>query len=234
MRVHSVRACGLFILLFGCLSLQAEDQAFVGARVIDGTGKAPMEKAVLIVRGGRVEAVGPSVKVPTGMRQTDLTGQTVMPGLINTHGHVGDISQLGLYARYGVTAVFSLGGDREIDLRDQTRAEQQSSGVNRARLFIAGPIPTSKTPEDARKAVDALAAAKTDIVKFRLDDQLGTVTPMSPEVYSAIIDQAHKKGMRVAVHLVKLSDTKAVVRLGADFIAHSVRDEEIELKPSLC
>src|SRR5215468_7734275 len=228
MRILSVRACELFVLLFGCLSVQAEDQAFVGARVIDGTGKAPMEKAVIVVRAGHIEAAGASVKVPAGMRQTDLTGKTVIPGLINTHGHVGDISQLGLYARYGVTAVFSLGGDKEIEFRDQTRAEQQSSRVNRARLFIAGPIPTSKTPEDARKAVGALAAAKTDIVKFRLDDQLGTATPMSADVYSAILDEAHKKGMRVAVHVVKLSDTKAVLRLGADFIAHSVRDEEID------
>src|SRR5262249_40383972 len=100
--------------------------------------------------------------------------------------------------------------------------------LTRSRLFIAGPIPTSKTPEDARKAVDALAAAKTDIVKFRLDDQLGSATPMPPEVYSAILDEAHKKGMRVAVHLVKLADAKAVLRLGADFIAHSVRDEDLD------
>jgi imidazolonepropionase-like amidohydrolase len=196
--------------------------------VIDGTGKAAMEKAVFIVRDGRIEAVGPSVKVPAGMRQTDLTGKTVIPGLINTHGHVGDPGQLGLYARYGVTGVFSLGGEKEIGFRDQTRAEQQTSALTRARLFIAGPIPTSKTPDEARKAVDALAAAKTDIVKFRLDDQLGAATPMSSEVYSAILDEAHKKGMRVAVHLVKLADAKAVLRLGADFIAHSIRDEDLD------
>src|SRR5215472_11676954 len=98
MRVQSVRACGPLILLLGCLSLEAEDQAFVGARLIDGTGKAPMEKAVIVVRAGHIEAAGASVKVPAGMRQTDLTGKTVIPGLINTHGHVGDISQLGLYA----------------------------------------------------------------------------------------------------------------------------------------
>jgi imidazolonepropionase-like amidohydrolase len=196
--------------------------------VIDGTGKAAMEKTVFIVRDGRIEAFGPSVKVPAGMRQTDLTGKTVIPGLINTHGHVGDLGQLGLYARYGVTGVFSLGGEKEIGFRDQTRAEQQTSALTRARLFIAGPIPTSKTPEDARKAVDALAAAKTDIVKFRLDDQLGAAAPMSPEVYSAILDEAHKKGMRVAVHLVKLADAKAVLRLGADFIAHSIRDEDLD------
>src|SRR5450432_1897971 len=206
----------------------AQDQAFIGARIIDGTGKAPVEKATLLVRNGRIAAIGPSVKIPAGARRIDVAGMTIIPGLSNGHGHVNSLSQLGLYARYGVTSVFSLGGDKEIEFRDQTRAEQQTPALNRARLFIAGPIPVSKTAEDARQAVDALAAAKTDIVKFRLDDNLGHSAKMPPEAYTAIIDQAHKKGMRVAVHVVTLADAKAVLRLGADYIAHSIRDEEID------
>jgi imidazolonepropionase-like amidohydrolase len=225
------------LLIAGCMTLCAmiwaagqasNTKAFVGARIIDGTGKAPMEKANLLVRDGRIEAIGPSVKVPAGIEQIDVSGKTIIPGLINTHGHVNDIGQLGLYARYGVTAVFSLGGDREVEFRDQTRNEQQTPALTRGRLFIAGPIPVSKTPEDARKAVAALAASKTDIVKIRVDDNLGAGVPMSPEVYGAIIDEAHKKGMRVAVHIVKLADAKGVLRAGADIIAHSIRDQEID------
>ena len=225
------RRAGRLLLLAGCMALPvvtAADRAFVGARVIDGTGKTALEKATLLVRNGRIEAVGPSVKVPAGVERIDVTGKTVIPGLINAHGHVNGIDQLGTYARYGVTTVFSLGGNKEIELRDQTRSEQQTPALTRARLYIAGPIPVSKTPEDGRKAVDALAAAKTDIVKFRLDDALGAGTKMSPAVYTAIIDEAHKQGMRVAVHVVYLSDAKAVLRLGADYIAHSVRDEEMD------
>jgi imidazolonepropionase-like amidohydrolase len=206
----------------------AQDRAFIGARIIDGTGKAPVEKATLLVRNGRIAAIGPSVKVPAGAERIDVAGKTIIPGLINGHGHVNDLSQLGLYARYGVTTVFSLGGDKEIEFRDQTRAEQQTPALTRARLYIAGPIPVSKTAEDGRKAVDALAAAKTDIVKIRLDDNLGRSVKMPPEAYTAIIDEAHKKGMRVAVHVVTLADAKAVLRLGADYIAHSIRDEEID------
>jgi imidazolonepropionase-like amidohydrolase len=172
--------------------------------------------------------VGTSVKIPAGAERIDAAGKTIIPGLINAHGHVSNLDQLGLYARYGVTTVFSLGGDKEIELRDQTRAEQQTASLARARLWIAGPIPTSKTAEDARKAVDAIAAAKTDIVKFRLDDNLGRTAKMPPEAYAAILDEAHKKGMRVAVHIVTLADAKAVLRLGADVIAHSVRDEEVD------
>jgi imidazolonepropionase-like amidohydrolase len=213
-----------------CLALAADDapKAFTGARVIDGTGKAAIEKATILVRNGRVEAVGASVKIPEGAQRIDLTGKTIIPGLINAHGHVSNVDQLGLYARYGVTTVFSLGGDKEIDLRDKTRAEQQTPAVMRSRLYIAGPIPTSKTAEDARKAVDAIAAAKTDIVKFRLDDNLGHGAKMPVEAYTAILDEAHKKGMRVAVHVVTLADGKAVLRLGADYIAHSIRDEEVD------
>ena len=203
-------------------------QAFVGARIIDGTGKPAVEKATLLIKNGRIAAVGRSVKVPAGTRRIDVSGKTIIPGLINGHGHVSDMSQLGLYARYGVTTVFSLGGDKEISLRDQTRNEQQTSALARSRLYIAGPIPVSKTPEDARKAVDALAVAKTDIVKFRLDDNLGRGTKMAPDVYAAIIDEAHRKGMRVAIHIVTLADAKAVLRLGADYIAHSIRDQELD------
>ena len=214
-------------LIFAVAST-AQDKAFIGARIIDGTGKAASEKATLLVRNGRIEAIGASVKIPAGAERIDVAGKTIIPGLINGHGHVSDLGQLGLYARYGVTSVFSLGGDKEIAFRDQTRAEQQTSALTRARLYIAGPIPVSKTAEDGRKAVDALAAAKTDIVKFRLDDNLGRSSKMPPEAFTAIIDEAHRKGMRVAVHVVTLADAKAVLRLGADYIAHIVRDEEID------
>jgi imidazolonepropionase-like amidohydrolase len=208
--------------------LSAADTAFVNARIIDGTGRAPMEKATLLVRGGRIVAVGPAVNIPSAAERIDASGKTLIPGLISAHSHVTALSQLGVYARYGVTSVFSLGGDREVEFRDQTRAEQQTASLKRSRLFIAGHISVAKTPEEARRDVDAVAAARTDIVKFRLDDQLGRAVKMAPEVYAAIIDEAHRKGLRVAVHIVTLADAKAVLRLAADYIAHSVRDQAID------
>ena len=206
----------------------SEIKAFVGARIIDGTGKAAMSNATLIVRNGRIEAVGPSAKVPEGAERIDVAGKTIIPGLINGHGHVNDLGQLGTYARYGVTTVFSLGGNREIEFRDQTRSRQQTASLICARLYIAGPIPVPKTPDDARKAVDALAAAKTDIVKFRLDDNLGRTSKIPLDAYTAIIEETHKQGMRVSMHAVYLSDVKSVLRLGADYIAHSVRDYDVD------
>lgn len=203
-------------------------KAFIGARVIDGTGKPAIEKATLLVRNGRIQAVGASVRVPSGAQRIGASGKTIIPGLITAHSHISQASDLGVYVHYGVTTVFSLGGDKEIEIRDQARAEQQTPGLRHSRLFIAGPVVTAKTPEEARQAVDALAAAKTDIVKFRLDDNLGAGSQMPPEVYAAIFEEARSKGMRVAVHAVYLSDVKAVSRLGAKLIAHSVRDYDID------
>src|SRR6266403_1091634 len=68
-----------------------------------------------------------------------------------------------------------------------------------------------KSAADAVKLVDEDAAMKVDIVKIRVDDNLGATPKMAPEIYKAVIDEAHKKGMRVAVHLFYLEDAKAVL-----------------------
>jgi imidazolonepropionase-like amidohydrolase len=218
----------LLTIFLSALSLPAADLAITHATILDGTGATPVRDATLLVRNGKVVAVGPKVKIPAGAETINASGKTVIPGLISAHSHVNDLKDLGVFARYGVTTVMSLGGPREIEFRDATRAEQQSPGITRSRLYIAGPIPTSKTAEEGRAAVDALAAAHTDFVKFRLDDNLGSGTEMPAEAYAAIIDEAHKKGMRVAVHAVYLRDAKAVLQLGAEYIAHSVRDSDLD------
>jgi imidazolonepropionase-like amidohydrolase len=214
--------------LFLAPALPAADLAITHATILDGTGATPVRDATLLVRNGKIVALGPKVKIPAGAETIDASGKTVIPGLISAHSHVNRIEDLGVFARYGVTTVMSLGGPREIEFRDATRAEQQSPGITRSRLYIAGPIPVSKTAEEGRAAVDALAAVHTDFVKFRLDDNLGAGTEMPAEAYAAIIDEAHKKGMRVAVHAVYLRDAKAVLRLGAEYIAHSVRDSDLD------
>src|SRR6185436_7030108 len=208
-------------------------KAFTGARVIDGTARAPVDNATILVRGGRIVAVGPAVTIPADAERVPLAGKTVIPGLVNAHGHVGNTvgleggkysaenvqNDLRTYAAYGVTTVFSLGDDQAASIA--ARDSQKTPALNRARLFVAGPVLAPKT-------VDEDAAMKVDIVKIRVDDNLGTTAKMAPEIYRAVIDQAHKKGLRVAVHLFYLEDAKAVLDAGADFIAHSVRDVPVD------
>jgi imidazolonepropionase-like amidohydrolase len=209
-------------------------QAWVGARIIDGTGKPAIENGTLIVRNGRIEAVGRRVKVPAGAQRIDASGKTIMPGLICAHGHVNDAAQLGVYLRDGVTTILSLGGAKEFDLRDQSGKTPPGTAP---RLYVAGQIQDSsaipgavivKTPEEARKSVDELIRKRPDIVKVRVDDFLGARQKMSPEVYRAVIDEAHKNGFRTAAHIVSLEDAKGVLRAGVDYIAHSVRDREVD------
>jgi len=219
-------------------------KAFVGARLLDGSGKPAIEKATLIVRDGKVEAVGPasSVRPPAGAQLISLGGKTVIPGLVNAHAHLSDVQglrsgpqfyteenvlrQLGLYARYGITTVWSLGGDGDpaVKLRDS----QDTPSLTRARIYFAGPVIVGKTPDQARQMVAKAAAMKPDVVKIRVDDNLGSSQKMAPEVYRAVIEESHRRGFRVAVHIFYLDDAKSLLRAGADFIAHSVRDQDVD------
>jgi imidazolonepropionase-like amidohydrolase len=246
-----MKATSLFALSIGAVVLgvafpraQTADavRAFTGARVLDGTDRAPIDNATILVRNGRIVDVGPapSVTVPAGAARESLSGKTLIPGLVNAHGHVGNTEglqqghysaknverDLRTYAAYGVTTVFSLGDDQAAGIA--ARDAQSVATLDRARLFVAGPVLAPKTPAEARQLVAEDQAMKVDIVKIRVDDNLGTTPKMAPEVYRAVIDEAHKRGLRVAVHLFYLADAKAVLDAGADFIAHSIRDKDVD------
>jgi len=125
-----------------------------GAQVWDGTGAAPVQDAVVVIKGDRIDAIGPrgSVTVPVDARTVDAKGKTIIPGLINMHGHVGMtkglkqgkenytkeniLAQLKQYARYGVTTVMSLGTDFEamFELRGPAKSDESP----RATVFTAG------------------------------------------------------------------------------------------------
>jgi imidazolonepropionase-like amidohydrolase len=217
-------------------------KAFTGARVIDGTDRPPMENATIVVQNGKIVSVAPPsrAQVPAGAERVALDGKTVIPGIVNAHGHVGNtegleqghysdanvLRDLKTYAAYGVTTVFSLGDDQAAGIFERDR--QNTPALNRARLFVAGPVLAPKTIDEARTLVAQNQAMKVDIIKIRVDDNLGTTPKMAPSIYKAVIDEAHKRGMRVAVHLFYLEDAKGVLDAGADFIAHSVRDADID------
>jgi len=222
----------LGVLASGVLptGLGGQTQALVGATILDGTPSgAAIPDGVLIVENGRVTAVGPrsGTPIPAGAQVVDLEGRWLLPGLINAHGHVSGGSeaiqeQLELYARYGVTTVVSLGGESADAFR--FRDEQATPALQRARIFVAGPVIAPTTPEGARSEVARVAEMGADWVKIRIDNQLGQTTKMAPEVYAAVIDEARARGLPVAVHIVELEDAVGSVRVGGALVAHSVRD----------
>jgi imidazolonepropionase-like amidohydrolase len=242
----------------------AADAAIVieGARIWDGSGKAPIQDGVLVITGDRIQAVGPrgTVSAPAGARTVSGKGKVLIPGFINLHGHVGMtrglkagrenytkenvLAQLKQYARYGVTTVLSLGTDFEpmFEVRGAAKADEPV----RATVFTAGRGFTGKngypavlpgnagvprevdTTDEARRNVQELARQKVDMVKIWVDDHWGHYSKIRPELYRAIIDEAHKHKLRVMAHLFYLEDAKGLVDAGLDGMAHSVRDREVD------
>lgn len=215
--------------------------ALIGARVLNPAANGWIDSRVVLIRDGRIAGlVAADAARGAGVTVVDLNGKYVIPGLISAHAHVSAVDglkpaaytpentlrQLGVFARYGITSVFSLGGEQPPAFA--ARAAQNVATLDRARIFVAGDVITGRTPEEARQMVARVAALQPDIIKIRVDDNLGTTPKMAPDVYRAVIDEAHKRGLRVAVHIFYLEDAKAALRAGADFIAHSVRDLEID------
>ena len=216
--------------------------AFIGGRIIDGTGAPAIENGVLVSTDGKIVAVGSAANtpIPNGAELVDVSGKTLIPGLINTHGHVGQVlglesghydrgnvlRQLSLYARYGVTTVNSLGDDEYEGFA--IRNEQEPMFVDHARLLVAGPVLAPKTAEQARIAVNGVADQNPNFIKIRVDDNLGRTPKMAPEIYKVIAEASEKRGIPLAVHMYNLEDAKATLAAGADFMAHSVRDTEVD------
>jgi imidazolonepropionase-like amidohydrolase len=84
------------------------------------------------------------------------------------------------------------------------------------------------TPEEARTAVKSMAAKNLKSLKIWVDDRRGTYPKMTPEVYTAIVDEAHTHGMLVHAHATTLADQKAVVRAGIDVLVHTVGNEKLD------
>src|SRR5688500_1805110 len=212
--------------------------ALVGARVIDGTGAAPIANATVLISNGRIERIGPaaSLKIPAGATRVDVAGKTIIPGLVNAHGHLGHgdsklplydqiIQQLQLYPRFGVTTVYALGDDGVQSVR--VSEENNNGPLTRARVFVSGGRATAATAEEARKAIADRHALRVNIIKTGIGEG-NNGNDMRPDVYAALIDEAHKRKLRVAAHLVNLADAKGLVNAGLDIIAHSIRDQDVD------
>ena len=146
---------GMSAVLFGRAQQPPAAQTVLlrDVRLIDGTGAPPREHVSMLLRNGRVEKIGETMLVPSGVQVRELTGKTVIPGLISAHSHLGLIvydaessatgytrenvtAQLKQFERYGVTTILSLGLNR--DLVYELREEQRAGRLEGATILTAG------------------------------------------------------------------------------------------------
>ena len=232
--------CGVFTAAFAQASADAP-VALIGARVISGTGAAPIENATIIMAQGRISAVGPvaSVTIPPGATRVNMAGKTILPGLISAHSHVTSdensklpirehmLQVLKVYSDYGITAVVSLGSRALADEAEgfRIRDEQRSGTPDRTRLITAGMNAIGNTPEEARASVVRLSSVKADLIKYHIN---GRPQDMTPEIYGALVDEAKKRNLMTVVHIFNLKDAKLAIEKGTNALVHSVRDQDVD------
>ena len=230
-------------VIAGCASRPAGGPvtAYEGARLIVGDGRV-IENGTLLVEGTKLAQAGPAgtVRVPANARRMNLAGKTVMPMVVDTHVHLSPtrealIRDLKMRAYYGVSAALSMGTDGYDTLGMRGEQIPGAARFLSAGRGITAPEPGRttvpywiNTPEEGRKAVAEIAAHKADIVKIWVDSRDGKYRKLTPEMYGAIIDEAHKRGLRVTAHLYELEDAKELLRAGVDALAHGVRDRDID------
>jgi imidazolonepropionase-like amidohydrolase len=271
-------SAGLILAMAGSAPAQAPVQApptvFEGARLITGDGSAPIENSAFIVENSRFTQIGRrgEVAVPPGAVRVDISGKTVMPTLVDLHGHFGFqnipagtmsketftrenlIDHMQRLAFYGVGAAVGVGdlvdrsdmkggrtgwGDVPLRLRDEVvpnAALFRTSGAGMAwpgsgaqgdpsRVDVAYPV---TTPAEARAAVDDYVKIKPSFIKIWVDDRRGTKKTLTPDLYRAIADEAHKFNVPVAVHNVTLADAKELMRAGVEGWLHvPVREGDV-------
>jgi len=216
------------------------------AMVFDGTGRAAYPASVL-VEDGRIAAIAAELAAPKGARVVNARGQALLPGLFDLHTHwtpnatPSELPQVAnLYMAAGVTTVSDFHEPPEayaprrawlasIAAPDVKFAARMSTPLGHGADW--GDENTTRwvnSPEAARAGVQAVAAYKPDFIKAFTDgwrySNAADNSSMDEETLTALVDEAHKHGLKVFTHTVMVKRGKAAARAGVDVIAHSVQD----------
>lgn len=211
------------LLALGASIPAAQNRVLVlqGATLIDGTGRPPVQNAVIVIEGGRIKAVGTrgQVSTPAGAQVINLSGRTVLPGLIDGHVHLRDY-QVPMFLPYGITTIADIHNDTAWSIAE--REALKDGRIKGPRMFVSGarvtgPLgpPTTdgsfvRTPEEARAYVRTLKAAGVDHIKVDLtitDDQL-----------RAVIEESNAVGLRVLGHTQNI---QKAVEMGFKHMEHT-------------
>jgi len=242
--------------VLGSIAVYAQNTiAIKDARIVDGTG-APARTATVIIRDDRIVAVSDRAEIPADARVLEASGQTLLPGLFDLHTHLNasgtsSVDDLGknlkAYLACGVTSVndYSVYGEMLTPLREMMRVGVlKEPKVNFAIRFGTpeghgtefgwGDYFTQmvSTPAEANAAMQRILPYKPDVIKAFTDGwrygRAGDLTSMNLETLSAIVEDAHKAGIKVFSHTVTLNGAKIAARAGVDVLAHGVGDAPVD------
>jgi len=217
----------------GFIKVDAPVIALTNVRVVDGTGAPAKENQTIVLRGGNIAEVGDAsrVKAPDGATVIDLTGKSVIPGLVMVHEHLyyptgpGVYGQLGLsftrlYLAGGVTAMRTGGntnGLMDINIKQQIDAGQQAGpAMDATAPYLNGPqnqlqMHALKDADDARKQVNYWADQGATSFKAYMQ--------ITRDELRASIEEAHKRGLKITGHLCSVTYAEAA-DLGIDNLEH--------------
>jgi imidazolonepropionase-like amidohydrolase len=223
-----------------------------GSAPIDNANFVVTDGKIMVI--GKKGEVTP----PKGSAQVDLSGRTIVPAFINLSAQPGMnngaqygpknynresvTADLARYEYYGAIAVLS-GGTDSGDLAASVRDEINQGKTKGAHLYTAGqgiaakgggPAALSEitiqvsSASDAKRAVDDLADRKVNAIKLWMDDGNGKGPKLKPDAFSAAIDEAHKKNLKVVAEVFDLADARELANAGVDGFVNSIRDKEVD------
>ena len=243
MRRLRVLALGLALAVTGCAESEAPvvepgRLALVGGQLIDGTGSAPVADSVVVIRDGRIENAGSrdATAVPAGAEVIDVTGKTIIPGLVNLHVHYRggpeDIErQFRTQLYYGVTTGRSIGSDSPeavAFLLEATagrpgfpRAYTAGLGFSHPNGFNASGRNAPATEEEARAMVRDQAALGVHFIKMWVTEMPEPGLKITSEMRTAIIDEAIRNGAVPVAHIDDEADARQLIEAGLRDFLHS-------------
>jgi imidazolonepropionase-like amidohydrolase len=217
-----VRWIVLIAALLSPLQARAQAQTLVleGGTLIDGTGRNPVNNAVIVIEGSRIKAVGArgQVSYPPNARVITTDGRTILPGLFDAHVHLRDYMPQ-MFLRYGVTSVADTHDPTEWSLAQ--RDAINSGKIRGPRTFVSGeraantregnpPSIPLQTVDEARAYVRKLVALGVDVIKVDLS--------LSYDQLRAVIEEATAAGLSVVGHSQNI---RRAAEVGLKYMEHT-------------
>jgi imidazolonepropionase-like amidohydrolase len=214
----------------------------VNGTLINGTGADPISNAALVIRAGRIAAVGPreKIEIPADAQVIDVQGATLLPGFFNAHVHESfDAYRLREWAQAGVTTVRDLSplsAGRSALQFDYAFKDNVQQYPAYARIVASTPImsppdgyggllPVSG-PQDASEKTNALLDGGADLIKIAFEDQVRGPQPLLPvSDAQAIVAVAHDRGVPVSAHISLAKHLQMALESGVDDVAHMITDK---------